>query len=82
MAMTWWQQMRARFGRKPPVIRTVVDGQPMEVTEWARSQAASNMRHDHAKRDEVERMLVAQYGDKEVGRAEMRRRYPESFYDE
>lgn len=83
MTMTWWQQLRSRFGRRlPPEIRTVVDGVDMKVTEWTRSQAAYNMRHDRTKRDEVERMLIAQYGDKEIGRAEMRRRYPESFYDE
>ncbi len=83
--MTWFSDLRRRWGRKqePPVITTIIDGERLVVTEWARSQAASNMRHDRAKRNAVEQLVIAEcQGDKERGRAEMRRRYPESFYDD
>lgn len=71
VTMTWWQRMRARLGRRPhPVIRTVVDGVEMSVTESARRQAAANLRLDPAKRAEVERM---------IGHERARANYPEAY---
>ncbi len=71
MDMTWWQQLRARLGqRRPPVIRTTIDGVEHQVSEPARRQAAVNMRLDPALRARIVEM---------VGEAEARRRYPEAW---
>jgi hypothetical protein len=66
--MTWWQEFKKRFGKKPPVI----DTQWGPVTEGARKQAALNLRDDPYKLKTVIEM---------VGEKEARRRYPESFED-
>ena len=50
----------------PPVIYTP-EG---PVTEWARRQAAENMRLNPAKKIEVEKL---------IGETESRRRYPEAY---
>lgn len=66
----WWREFRSRFGRKPPVICTTIDGTDYSVTEWARKQAAANLKADLAKREAVERM---------IGADAARERYPEAF---
>lgn len=68
--MTWFDDLRRRFRQRPPVIKTVIDGQQYEVSEVARRQAAINFRLDPEKRAQGEAM---------IGVAEMRRRYPESY---
>lgn len=71
--MTWWQRFRQRFGRsRPPVIRTMIDGVEMVVTESARRQASANMAADPSLRAKVVDM---------VGEAEARRRYPEAGWE-
>lgn len=70
MTMTWWQQLRSRFGRRPPVIRTMVDGVELSVTESARRQASANMAADPSLRAKIVEM---------VGEDEARRRYPEAW---
>ncbi len=49
------------------------------VTEWARAQAAQNMRDDVVIRQAVETMLIRKLGSEEAGMAEARRRYPEAY---
>ena len=64
--MTWWQEFKKRFGKKPPVITT----QWGPVTERARKQAAMNLKDDPVKREKIIEM---------VGEVEARRRFPEAF---
>ena len=58
---------------------------PLIMTEWGptteayRLQAAVNMRRDPDVRAKVEALLVRQYGSKEAGLKESRRRYPEAY---
>jgi hypothetical protein len=66
MALTWWEQFKTRFGKRPPVIMTEWGA----VTEGARKQAALNLRDDPVKRAKVEEM---------VGVEEARRRFPEAY---
>ena len=66
MAMTWWQQLRQRFGKRPPVIQT--EWGP--VSEGPRKMAAENMRNDSALKAKIEEM---------IGVEESRRRYPEAY---
>lgn len=52
-----------------------------QTTEWARKQAATNMRNDPEVRRRVEMLLVKKHGQAR-GLAECRRRYPEAYADE
>jgi hypothetical protein len=61
--------------RKPPVITSPFG----ETTEWARKQAAENMRADPAVMIRVIEFLTRQMGSEERGLAEAKRRYPEAF---
>ena len=80
--MTWWTRLRNRWGKRPPpVITTYIDGKEHEVTEWARHQAAMNMRGDSEIKERVVAYLKQQYGD-EVGLAEAKRRYPEAGWED
>ena len=49
------------------------------VTEWARAQAAANMRDDEVIRTAVETMLIRKFGSEEAGMREAKRRYPEAY---
>jgi hypothetical protein len=64
--MTWWQQFKSRFGKRPPVIMT--EWGP--VTESPRRQAAENMKNDPVLRAKIEQMC---------GEKEARRRFPEAY---
>lgn len=68
---------RDEFGQtvETPVIRHRAGTTP----EWARRQAAVNMRLNSALREEVICMLAVSYGSRAAGEAEARRRYPEAF---
>lgn len=68
--MTFWQRLKLRFGKRPPVIPTMY-GAP--VPEWARKQAAENMKRDASKRHDVEML---------IGKQLARERYPEAFEDD
>lgn len=59
----------------PPIISTPYG----DVTEWARLQAAINMKHDPALKAAVEAKIIAEMGDVEKGEAESRRRYREAY---
>ena len=59
----------------PPIISTPYG----DVTEWARLQAAINMKHDPALKAAVEAKIIAEVGSVEAGEAECRRRYPEGY---
>ena len=74
----WIDNLRRRRAAKPPVINTPFG----PVTEWARQQAAENMRQDSIVRSAVEAMLIRECGSEEAGMAEARRRYPEAYRDE
>lgn len=66
---------RFRRGRPAPVITSPWG----ETTESARLAAALVMRDDPVKREQVEALLIRQLGSVEKGKAEARRRYPESY---
>lgn len=71
--MSWFDRLK----KKPPVIMT----QFGPVTEYARKQAALNMRDDPECKARVEKILVAELGV-ETGMLEARRRYPEAYQGE
>lgn len=72
-----WVGRLLRRGKSPPVILTQW-GAP--VTEWARLQAAINIRQDPAVFNRVLNIIVRECGgSEERGLQEMRRRYPEAF---
>lgn len=76
---SFYSRLRQRWGRrKPPTLTAYVDGKEHPVTEWARAQAAVNMRLKPEIKAGVERMLKEQYGE-EMGMKEARRRYPEAY---
>lgn len=58
-----------------PIIQT----QYGPVSEEARFAAAMNMRLDPALRLRVEALLIKQYGSRERGLAECKRRYKEAY---
>lgn len=64
-----------KLRNRPPRIDTPWG----QTTEWARKQAAINMRLDHAKRDAVEAMLAEEMGSVEAGIKESKRRFPEAY---
>jgi hypothetical protein len=77
--MSLWTRLIA-FKRKrrglPPVIQT----EHGPVTEWARAQAAQNMKADPAVRARIEALLIARCGgDVEKGLARAREHYPEAY---
>ena len=65
----------------PPEIWTTINGERQKVTEWARAQAAQNMRDDPELRRRVVALLDEQLGAG-VGLSEAKRRYPEAGWDE
>lgn len=79
MAIDWIQRMLDKLRNlpapTPPVIHTAYG----PVTEWARRQAALNMRDDPVKRHAVEAVLIEKFGSEEAGMAEARRAYPEAY---
>ena len=73
-----WLGRLLRKGKAPPIIMTPWG----PVTEWARLQAAMNIRSDPAAFDRVLNIIVKECGgSEERGLQEMRRRYPEAFDD-
>lgn len=71
-------RVRAWFRRTflpPPVIRS----EHGVTTEWCRHRAAMNMAADPALRKRVEDALIEQYGSREYGLAECKRRYFEAY---
>jgi hypothetical protein len=53
-----------------------------QTTEWARHQAAMNMRADPEIRKRVEQVLVREKGSVAKGLAEAKRRFPECYQDD
>jgi len=70
-----WAFRRLRESEAPPVIST--DYGP--TTEWARKQAALQMRFDPDVKRIVEDALTERLGSTEAGIAESMRRYPECY---
>jgi len=71
-------KLRAKRTASPPVI----EGPHGTTTEWARHQAAMNMRADAGLRAAVEDLLAQELGDEQAGIAEARRRYPEAYQED
>lgn len=68
--MTWWQQLRSRFGLRKPPPPIIIPTPWGNVSESARHAAAMNMKHDPEKKAMVVEM---------IGEEEARRRYPEGW---
>ena len=70
-------RLLAKLRRRDPIIIETPHG---NVPEWARRQAAINMRNNADLRARVEAVLIRDAkGDVEAGKAEFRRRYPEAL---
>jgi len=75
----WLQEKFPKIFPKPaPVIMTEYG----PVTEWARYQAAMNMKADAERRTRVENYFIEKHGGNiEKGMAECRHNYPEVYTD-
>jgi hypothetical protein len=72
-----WLWLRRVPKPSAPVIMTDYGA----VTEWARKQAAENMRANPDAKTSVERLLIDKYGSVDVGMQVARERYPEAYED-
>ena len=76
---SFYSRLRQLWGhRKPPTLTAYVDGKEHPVTEWARAQAAANMRLKPEIKAGVVKMLQDQYGEEE-GLRIAKYRYPEAW---
>jgi len=73
-----WRWLRTHTEPPPPVVMTEYG----PTTEWARKQAALQMRFDPDVKRIVEDALTERLGSAEAGIAESRRRYPECYTKE
>jgi len=68
--MTFWQDLKKRFGKRPPPPVIMTEWGP--VTEKYRSIAAANMKFDPKVKQRIEEM---------IGVEESKRKYPEAYAD-
>lgn len=66
------------FKQEPPPLPIIMT-EYGPTTEWARRQAAIEMKNDPDCKKSVEELLIQQLGSREAGLAEAKRRYPECY---
>jgi hypothetical protein len=76
--MSLIQRLLDKFKKPRPAI--LIDTPYGPVSEVARRQAAINMREDPVLFIKIESNLIREFGV-EMGKKEMRRRYPEAFQE-